>query len=129
MTPHSPPLPPVRPPSTSSKGATAGICLSGEIMTEGYIPVSGTSYSAGDYAENGIDCVHALGPVSSYGATYRDECDLIPGSMTDGTFTDDWLAVAWRPDRRVYYSPGNTGGDFSTGDTAELVGNMCDCGD
>ena len=108
---------------------TAGPQLAGVIMTDGYVPVTGSTYSAGEYAGDGSDCVHVLGPVSSYGSSYRDECSLIAGNMTDGTFTDGWLSVAWRPDRRVYYSPGNTGGDFTTGDTAELVGNMCGCGD
>jgi hypothetical protein len=104
-------------------------CLSGRIMSAGYIPVTGTSYSPGTYAGDGVDCVHTAGPVHSYSSSYRDKCTLIPGNVADGTFTDGWLAVAWRPDRRVYYSAGNTGADFTTGDTVELVGNMCGCGD
>jgi hypothetical protein len=108
---------------------TAGIYLSGRIMSTGYIPVTGASYSPGSYAGDGVDCVHVLGPVSSYACNYRDQCTLLPGNLSDGTFTDGWLAVAWRPNRGVYYSPGNTGADFTAGDTAELVGNMCACGD
>jgi hypothetical protein len=104
---------------------TAGPQLAGRIMTPGYVPVIGSTYSSGVYAGDGTDCVHH--GVSSYTASYRDECALIPGNEADGTFTDGWLSVAWRPDRRVFYSAGNTGGDFGTGDTAELVGNMCDC--
>ena len=108
---------------------TAGPRLGGAIMTAGYVPVTGTRYSDGVYAGDGTDCVHGAGCVGGYAASYRDECTLIPGNASDGTFVDGWLSVAWRPDRRVYYSAGNTGGDFSTGDTAELVGNMCQCGE
>ncbi len=107
---------------------TAGIYLSGRIMTAGYVPVAAAAYSPGTYAGDGTDCVYVRYPVSGYGSSYRDECALLAGNCTDGTFTDGWLAVAWRPDRRVYYSPGNTAGDFTTGDTAQLVAGMCGCG-
>ena len=103
--------------------------LEGEIMEPAYCPITATGYGSGTYAGDGYDCVHILGPVSAYASGYWDQASAIAGAMTDGTVveTGQLPAVIWRADRRVYYSPGNTGGDFSTGDTAQLVANMCIC--
>ena len=103
--------------------------LEGEIMTEAYCPVTVASYSSGAYVGDGIDCVHVLGPVTAYNSDYLDIATAISGAVTDGTFDTGSLAVAWRPDRRVYYSPGNTGATLGTGDWAQLVANMCSCTD
>ena len=103
--------------------------LQGQIMTPAYCPVTvSTSYDSGDYAGDGMDCVH-LGPplVTAYHADYRDRCTVIAGAMSDGTFTDGYPAVAWRADRAVYYDPGNTGWDYGTGDWDKLVCNKCRC--
>ncbi len=105
-------------------GANASVIVGPE-----YCPVTVASYSSGGtYAGDGLDCVHATGPVTEYAASYWDEAIPRPGAVTDGTLVESGLpAVIWRADRRVYYSPGNTGGDFTTGDTAQLVANMSAC--
>ncbi len=109
--------------------------LEGRIMTPAYIPITATSYStttAQAYADDGVDCVHILGGVSTYDTNYRDQITPIVGALSDGTFLEDGLAsVAWRADRAVYYSAGNTGSDFSSGlaDWALLTANMCFCDD
>ena len=98
------------------------------IVEPEYCPVTVTSWSSGTYAGDGTDCVHILGPVSEYAASYCDQALPRPGAVTDGTFVESGLpAVIWRADRRVYYSPGNTGGDYTAGDTAQLVANMYSC--
>jgi hypothetical protein len=99
------------------------------ILDPEYCPVASilTSYGSGTYAGDGSDCVNLA--VGSYQTNYLDEIGALnPGALSDGTFTPDGtLAVAWRPDRRVYYSPGNTGGVFGTGDWVRLTANMCTC--
>jgi hypothetical protein len=107
---------------------TAGNYLSGAIMTAAYCPVTGTFYEGGAYNNDGTDCVH--GGITSYeSASYFDVATLVAGAFSDGTFNNpsNSLAVAWRADRKVYYSPGNTGALYSTGQWAQLLCNMCDC--
>ena len=101
--------------------------LQGRIMTEpGYLPVTPISRTSGDYAMDGVECVHA--GVGAYGTSYFDNVALIPGNFSDGTFVpSNNLAVAWRPDTLVYYTPGNTGTYYSTGDWATLTANMILC--
>ncbi len=102
--------------------------LAGAIMTAAYCPVTtSTSYDVGAYNDDGIDCVH--GGVSAYDTSYLDVATVVAGALSDGTFSNpsNSLAVAWRPDRAVYYSPGNTGGSFGTGQWAQLVCNMVFC--
>jgi hypothetical protein len=101
--------------------------LEGRIMTAGYCPVDATSVSSGSYNGDGVDCVHVVGPVTAYSSDYLDVCTLLPGNMSDGTMTTGSLAVAFTPARGVYYSPGNTGLTYSSGDWAQLTANMCQC--
>jgi hypothetical protein len=101
----------------------------GRILQPEYCPVASlvTSYGSGTCAGDGSDCVNLA--VGSYRTDYLDEIGALnPGALSDGTFTPDGTpAVAWRPDRRVYYSPGNTGGSYGTGDWVTLTANMCTC--
>jgi hypothetical protein len=96
-----------------------------------YCPVAyiSTHFGSGAYAGDGSDCVH-LG-VGPYATDYLDVIStLSPGALSDGTFEPYGSpAVAWRADRRVYYSPGNLGGepDYTSGDWARLTANMCTC--
>ena len=100
--------------------------LEGRIMEPGYCPITATGYTGGTYAGDGTDCIHCA--VGTYASDYRDQCTVAAGAVSDGTFAEDGLlAVAWRADRRVYYSPGNTGGDFGTGDWARLTANIYAC--
>jgi len=104
--------------------------LGGRIITSAYCPVTvSTGYVSGSYNGDGTDCVH--NGVTAYDTVFLDHATLLAGNMSDGTFMlptgGNTLAVAWRPDRRVYYSPGNTGTFFGTGDWAQLTCNMCCC--
>jgi len=93
--------------------------LAGTIMTSAYCPVTtSTSFSSGASNSDG-----------AYDTQYLDVATLVAGASSDGTFNDvtSSLAVAWRADRMVYYSPGNTGALLGTGDWASLFCNMCDC--
>jgi hypothetical protein len=99
--------------------------LYSRILDPAYCPVEYHSWSSGTYAGDGVACVHS--GVVEYASDYVDVVSLWPGSQSDGTFDGGNLAVAWRPDRKVYYSPGNTGGSFSTGDWVRLTANMCTC--
>jgi hypothetical protein len=103
--------------------------LAGRIMTAAYCPVTvSTSYDTGSYNGDGTDCVH--NGVTAYSTDYLDRATLVAGNLSDGTFNNpsNSLAVAWRPDRRVYYSPGNTGATFGSGDWDILTCNECCCG-
>jgi hypothetical protein len=101
--------------------------LEGRIMTDpGYLPITAIQRTSGAYAMDGVMCVH--GGVGAYDTQYLDEVNLVAGNISDGTFTpSNTLAVAWRPDAMVYYSPGNTGYDFGTGDWNILTANMILC--
>jgi hypothetical protein len=74
---------------------------------------------------DGTDCVHQ--GIAEYYSQYLDVAYVREGFMSDGTMSTGTLAVAWRPDRRVYYSPGNTGASYGTGDWAQLTANMVLC--
>ncbi len=108
-----------------------GNSLSGRIITPAYCPVTTlTSYKSGNYAGDGTDCVH--NQVSAYGTSYLDHCVLNPGALSDGTLSEgsnSYISVAWRPDRAVYYSAGNTGNTYGSGDWPLLICNMCACYD
>jgi hypothetical protein len=104
---------------------TAGNFLSGAIMTSAYCPVTGSSWTAGDYNGDGTDCI--FDGVTTISTSYNDIATLVAGS-SDGTMSHGGLAAAWRDDRMVYYSPGNTGVFYTVGDTAQLVTGMVDCG-
>ena len=97
------------------------------IIMPDYCPVYGGSYStsAPHYTGDGTDCVHQ--GVAEYSSQYMDLAYLFPGHRSDGTMSTGTLAVAWRPDRRVYYSPGNTGQSYGSGDWAQLTANMVLC--
>ncbi len=106
-------------------GLGGGLAVAPPIVGSGYCPVTVMGSGFGSYAGDGVTCLHA--GVGSYASSFRENCTLMPGSGQDGTFEDGWLAVAYRPDFRVFYSPGNTGWDFSTGDWPELIANLCYC--
>jgi hypothetical protein len=108
---------------------TAGNYLAGRIMTADYCPATATTRAAGTYMGDGQDCVHLLGPVGAYASPYVDITTPIAGALWDGTFSHGGKAVIWRLDRKVYYSAGNTGMHYSTGDWARLTCNMVICGD
>jgi hypothetical protein len=105
--------------------STQGNYLAGRIMTPTYCPVTVSDYASGMYAGDGTDCVWCN--VWMLDSPYVDRCTLVDGAESDGTLTDGYLAAAWRADRRVYYSPGNTGPNYMPGDTAKLIANMCAC--
>ena len=108
-----------------------GNYLQGQIMTPAYCPVTTTtSFDVGAYNGDGTTCVHT--GVAAYDTQFLDAATLGGGNTSDGTFNNpsNSLAVAWRPDGRVYYSPGNTGDSYpgTAGlDWAELTCNMCTC--
>jgi hypothetical protein len=102
-----------------------GNFLAGRIMTPAYCPVTGDTYESGTYSGDGTDCVWCN--VTMLDSPYVDRCTLVDGAESDGTLTDGYLAAAWRADRRVYYSPGNTGPNYMPGDTAQLTANMYAC--
>ncbi|HVP13234.1 MAG TPA: hypothetical protein VMV94_18825, partial [Phycisphaerae bacterium] len=112
---------------------TAGNYLQGRIMTDpGYNPASGFSWGSSSYAGDGVYCLHS--GVTSYEANYRDNISVVPGASSDGTFLDGVPAVAYWPGAywpgsapMVYYSPGNTGSTYTTGDWALLTANMVYC--
>lgn len=100
--------------------------LEGQIMEPAYCPITATSYGPDFYVDgSGTDCIFCN--VHELSGDYFDQCTVVAGAMSDGLLSGGLLAAAWRNDRRVYYAPGNTGGDFTTGDTAEMVANMCGC--
>ena len=106
--------------------------LQGRIMTAAYCPItSDSSYNQGIYNLDGVDCVHTrAGGVGAYDTQFLDNCTLVAGAVSDGTFDDAGttrLSVSWRPDRRVYYSAGNTGAESGTGDWPQLFCNICKC--
>jgi hypothetical protein len=92
-----------------------------------YFPATSTSYSSGSYMGDGTDCVHQ--GIAEYYSQYLDHAYVREGFMSDGTMSTGTLAVAWRPDRRVYYSPGNTGASYGTGQWAQLTANIVLCTD
>ncbi len=92
-----------------------------------YFPATSTSYSSGSYMGDGTDCVHQ--GIAEYYSQYLDVAYVREGFMSDGTMSTGTLAVAWRPDRRVYYSPGNTGASYGTGQWAQLTANIVLCTD
>ncbi len=102
----------------------SGNHLAGRIMTAEYCPAI-IGCCGGAYAGDGADCVHA--GVTTYVA-YDVVVELQPGAESDGTVgSEGKSAVAWRADRLVYYSCGNTGATFGGGDWAQLTANMCTC--
>ncbi len=103
-----------------------GSCPTGRIMDpdEPYLPVSGSSYGSGTYAGDGTGCFTA--DVTSYSTDYRDNVTLVPGAVTDGTYTDGVPFIANNPGIAVAYAVGALP-DYSTGDIAEIVYGCCNC--
>jgi len=99
------------------------------ILQPEYCPVEVvfTGFGSGTYAGDGSDCVHVA--VGSYQTDYLDIIGALNlGAQSDGTFEPSGTpAVATRPDHRVYYSPGNTGGAYGTGEWVQLTANMVTC--
>jgi hypothetical protein len=108
--------------------------LAGRIMTADYCPVAddgGISYSTVTYAGPSADCATLLGPVYELSSDWIDIITgLVPGAGSDGEFSNGSPVAIWRPDRRVYYSPGNRGMAWGlTGDWAQLTANFMLCRD
>jgi hypothetical protein len=101
--------------------------LAGQIMTPEYCPIMADTYGVGTYSGDGTDCAWCR--VNSLDTQFVDHCTLMDGAESNGTFTNGRLALAWKADRSVYYSPGNTGPAYMPGDTAQLVGNIYACED
>ncbi len=100
--------------------------LEGRIMDPDYCPVTVTEFIPAAYIPgSGNDC--AFCNVEELSAQDVDQCYALANAVQDGEFDTGALALAWRPDRRVYYSPGNTGGEYTTGDTAQLIANIYGC--
>ena len=103
--------------------------LGGRIIDPYYCPVTVDDYYAGlEYAYDGTDCVWCN--VGVFDGLFYDKCTPVDGAVTDGTLVGDdmeYPALIWRPDRRVYYSPGNTGPNCMPGDTAQMIANMYAC--
>ncbi len=102
--------------------------LAGAIMGPDYCPVTGTTFESGDFNGDGYFCVHD--GITAYGSSYFDVASPSSGGIwTDGTFNNpsNSLAMAWRVDGRVWYSPGNMGGLYGTGEWVELFCNMVNC--
>jgi hypothetical protein len=113
----------------------SGNYLCGRIMDDpAYCPVRAvsTSFGSGSYAHDGVQCVHhgPHGEVTDYQTSYLDiVSQLAPDALIDGTFATPGSppAVVWRPDYRIWYSPGNTGASYGSGDWAVLTANMVTC--
>jgi hypothetical protein len=106
---------------------TSSSHLLGRIMSEpGYNPATATTGAYSSYAGDGVTCIHD--GVTAYSAG-RDSISLMPGAISDGTWLDGIPAVAFWPHfaPRVFYSPGNSGGWYTTGDWARLTANMVLC--
>ena len=100
--------------------------LEGAIMEPAYCPVTCTSYMGDSYVDgSGTDCLFCN--VHELGGDYVDQCDAIGGASFDGLLTGGKVAAAWRPDRKVYYLPGQTGSAYTNGDTAQFIANTCGC--
>ncbi len=105
--------------------------LAGRIMTSAYCPVTSEGYRLDmTYAGDGTDCVWCN--VNTFDPMVGDKCTIVEGAVSDGTMIvegtgETFVAMAWRPDRRVYYSPGNTGPNGMPGDTAQLIANIYAC--
>ena len=104
-------------------------CLGGRIIDPDYCPVTVDDYYAGlEYAYDGTDCVWCN--VGVFDGLFYDKCTPVDGAVTDGTLVGndmEYPALIWRADRRVYYSPGNTGPNCMPGDTAQMIANMYAC--
>jgi hypothetical protein len=94
--------------------------LQGRIMQLGYCPVHETSCMLAEYTGGGVDCVHD--GVGSYDAIEITE--LQPDAVGDGLLAGGGWATAWRCDRAVYFSGGNTG---SLDGSLQLTANMVLC--
>jgi hypothetical protein len=95
-----------------------------------YCPVDTSYYTSAVYDGNGTDCAYTTGLVDQLSAEYFDICSPRPGMVTDGTAEGGaFPMLIWYPDRRVYYSPGNTGETVTDGDWVELTYGMVVCDD
>jgi hypothetical protein len=103
--------------------------LAGRIMTPEYCPVTDLGWGYGEYQHDCVDCVTTLNPVGELFASYLEVITgLSPGAVGCGSFSGGGYAIAWRADRRVYYSPGQmAGAQGEMGDWAALAANMVVC--
>ncbi len=101
--------------------------LDGRIMTEDYCPITADASltTSGSYAGDGLTCIHF--DVDTYASAYRDRIDGVQGTgVLDGTYQDGLPTHGHRFDRAVFYSAGNTGGTYGSGQWAKVVANMVD---
>lgn len=108
---------------------TSGNSLDGRIMDPAFSPVTsplGTNlFLESAFGDGGRTCSHNC--VDAYTAYYRDELVLQGLGEVDSSFADGEIAVAFRPDKRVWYFNGFTPLDI-TGDWPAMVRNIIDCG-
>ena len=106
---------------------TAGNYLSGRIMSDpAYCPVASCAgWGSGSYMGDGMEC--ATVGVSTLTTSYLDIVTALrPGAMWDGHIGASYAAV-WNADMTVWYSPGNLGGTYESGDWARLTYNQVLC--
>jgi hypothetical protein len=96
--------------------------LQGRIMQLGYCPVRETSCMLAQYTGGGADCLHD--GVGNYDAIEITE--LQPDAVGDGLLPGGGWAAAWRCDRAVYFSGGNTG-SLGGSEFLQLTANMVLC--
>jgi hypothetical protein len=109
----------------------AGNFLAGRIMTPAYAPVtspSGTNhFSASPYSGDGRTRLYD--GVTAFTCTFRDFLALQGAGEQDGTYADDEIACAYRPDFKVISANGQGGSAAAcSGDAARLIANACAAG-
>jgi len=104
---------------------TQGNWLDGRIMAAEYLPITGTSYITGGTFYMGDGIGYEYHYVDTLYAMYCDQVSLAAGPFWgSGTWATGTLVAAWRVDRAVIYSAGNTGLSYSTGDWAQFTVNL-----
>lgn len=110
---------------------TSGNSLAGEIMTAAYSPVwspsSSNHFVSSNYAGDGTTPIH--NGVTTYECLYRDVLSVQGAGVQDGSYQDEEIAHAYRPDFKVIYSNGS--GAIQLGCTGQwplLVANACQVG-
>jgi len=104
--------------------------MGGRIMTPEYCPVTGMSWTwPGDFCYNhdGTQC--ATANVEHLCALWLDGIlGLQPGAQSDGSLGDvGFPLAAWNAPMNVWYSTGNEGGSYGSGDWHILTANEMTC--
>ena len=106
---------------------TAGNYLAGRIMNDpAYCPVaSAAGWGSGSYMGDGEQC--ATMGVSTLTTDYLDMITgLQPNAGWDGHIGTSYAAI-WNAPMSVWYTPGNLGGSYQSGDWAQLTYNAIVC--